>query len=268
MNYSLLNASSIDDDTYITTMSGLNNNNRHNNTRNNKDENNRTTNQKEGYESSIIHKKRTSLNKTQRKPQFPDKSTSAEGFYSPKVNSLLNAIHNSPSDESDDEDNYSSLQTYIPLQPPESVGVQNTILKESAEKTKLSLKDDINNNTKYNSNSPSIIDDPEEYYKKMLPNGIPNMEQYSMYNNTSSSSIIPDSLSSYPQYNSQSSFQKYNTDGDDVLVTKLNYLIHLLEEQKSEKTGNILEEVILYSFLGIFIIFVIDSFTRLGKYTR
>ena len=41
-----------------------------------------------------------------------------------------------------------------------------------------------------------------------------------------------------------------------------------LEEQKAEKTNNVIEEVILYTFLGIFIIFVIDSFARASKYVR
>jgi len=49
---------------------------------------------------------------------------------------------------------------------------------------------------------------------------------------------------------------------------KLNYLIHLMEEQKDEKTGHVTEELVLYSFLGVFVIYVIDSFARVGKYVR
>jgi hypothetical protein len=45
-------------------------------------------------------------------------------------------------------------------------------------------------------------------------------------------------------------------------------MINLLEEQKDQKTGSVTEEVVLYSFLGVFIIFVVDSFTKVGKYTR
>ena len=52
------------------------------------------------------------------------------------------------------------------------------------------------------------------------------------------------------------------------LIEKLNYMIHLLEEQQGDKTGNIAEELILYLFLGIFVIFIVDSFARAGKYTR
>ena len=59
-----------------------------------------------------------------------------------------------------------------------------------------------------------------------------------------------------------------NAPNRDELLTKLNYMIHILEEQQDQKTGHVTEEVVLYSFLGIFIIFVIDSFARAGKYVR
>ena len=52
------------------------------------------------------------------------------------------------------------------------------------------------------------------------------------------------------------------------LIEKINYMIHLLEAQQNEKTANITEEFILYIFLGVFVIFVVDSFTKTGKYVR
>ena len=55
---------------------------------------------------------------------------------------------------------------------------------------------------------------------------------------------------------------------DNKIMEKMNYMIHLLENQENEKTANITEEFILYTFLGVFIIFVLDSFSRTGKYTR
>ena len=54
----------------------------------------------------------------------------------------------------------------------------------------------------------------------------------------------------------------------DELLTKLNQIIYLLEEQQDEKTNNVTEELVLYLFLGVFVIFVVDSFARAGKYTR
>jgi len=59
-----------------------------------------------------------------------------------------------------------------------------------------------------------------------------------------------------------------NDSSNDVLLKKLNYMINLLEEQQDERTENVTEEVVLYSFLGIFIIFVVDSFAKAGKYVR
>ena len=56
--------------------------------------------------------------------------------------------------------------------------------------------------------------------------------------------------------------------GSDKMMEKINYMIHLLEEGQSEKTNNITEEFILYTFLGVFIIFIVDSFSRGGKYVR
>jgi hypothetical protein len=52
------------------------------------------------------------------------------------------------------------------------------------------------------------------------------------------------------------------------LSDRINYMIQLLEEQKDEKTGRVTEEIILYVFLGIFVIFVLDSFVKTGKYSR
>lgn len=70
-----------------------------------------------------------------------------------------------------------------------------------------------------------------------------------------------------PYYNQVSNSQEISGE-KDVLLEKLNYMIHLLEEQQEEKTGHITEELILYCFLGVFIIFVVDSFARAGKYVR
>ena len=55
---------------------------------------------------------------------------------------------------------------------------------------------------------------------------------------------------------------------EQELLEKLNYMIFLLEEQRDERTGHVTEELILYLFLGIFTIFVLDTFVKTGKYSR
>ena len=52
------------------------------------------------------------------------------------------------------------------------------------------------------------------------------------------------------------------------LMEKLNYMIRLLEEQQKEPTENIMEEFVLYCLLGVFMIYLVDSFARAGKYIR
>jgi hypothetical protein len=54
----------------------------------------------------------------------------------------------------------------------------------------------------------------------------------------------------------------------DRWMEKMNYIIHLLEQQQNEKTSHITEEFVLYAFLGVFVIFVVDAFSRGGKYVR
>jgi len=55
---------------------------------------------------------------------------------------------------------------------------------------------------------------------------------------------------------------------DGRISEKINYMIHLLEAQESERTANVTEEFILYTFLGVFMIYICDSFSRGGRYVR
>lgn len=54
----------------------------------------------------------------------------------------------------------------------------------------------------------------------------------------------------------------------DILLEKLNYIIGLLENQQDEKTNNVIEDLLIYSLLGCFIIFIIDKFVSVGRYVR
>lgn len=56
--------------------------------------------------------------------------------------------------------------------------------------------------------------------------------------------------------------------GKSDIDQKLNDIMMMLKEQKDEKVESVTEEIILYSFFGIFMIYLVDSFKRVGKYTR
>jgi hypothetical protein len=92
-----------------------------------------------------------------------------------------------------------------------------------------------------------------------------NLGNFGNYQNVYSQSAVPNGRSTYaavPNNMIQSGLT------DNKIMEKINYMIHMLEEQQNEKTNNVTEEFLLYTFLGVFIIFIVDSFARAGKYTR
>ena len=93
--------------------------------------------------------------------------------------------------------------------------------------------------------------------------GAVTVEGYYNLNNDVMKSYYDSYVPYYNNPQNQSTFQN-----KDELMKKLNYLIHLMEENKDEPNKNVTEELVLYMFLGVFTIFVIDSFARAGKYTR
>lgn len=181
-----------------------------------------------------------------------------ENFDTNKVNSVLQKIHNN---DDDDDDN----DVFNPPPKPESAGVQKTIPQNKiSENFDIPLGrtigkapspnyqggDNLDLNDYSNYGDSKTI---EEYYKRVIPgySAQTNKPHY-LYNNNNNSN--ENAANSYvPQ---------------DILLQKLNYMISLLEDQQDEKTNNVTEEVILYSFLGIFIIFMADTFVRAGKYVR
>jgi len=187
-----------------------------------------------------------------------------------KVNSVLQSIHNNSNDNELGDFNpkrnqASATQSSVPINP------LNTSNKLLAPPVSMREKEGFNNNNESNNNLiPSPLDNAEmdlqelqsaflndaqvrDYYKKLVPN----------YNHKT-----PESGSSNKMQYKEPSSMSGSYGGNDVLLNKINYMINLLEDQQDERTNNVTEEVVLYSFLGIFIIFVVDSFARVGKYTR
>ena len=214
------------------------------------DENSNNNNDSDNY----LNKKRQTHNKTQKK--YPK-----ENFDTEKVNSVLEKIHSEQ--KTDDEKN--NLGDFNPPPKPESSGVNKTNSTEQmmnmTNQNDLMFRTlgrapqpnyqggdnlDLNDYTNYGDSKSA-----EEYYKKVLPGYTPSRNPvnklYHNMNNNISNNEAP---------------------SQDILMQKLNYMISLLEDQQDEKTNNVTEEVILYSFLGIFIIFIVDSFAKVGKYVR
>lgn len=138
----------------------------------------------------------------------------------------------------DEDDN--DLADFRPLAPPESVGAMKSTREDPIEdvpvqpvSSSMFSNGDAPVGQEAFQNLPSLA--AEDYYKQFVP----------YYDRTNTGTI-----------------------SNNELTEKLDYMIHLLEEQKDFRTNHVTEEVILYSFLGVFIIFVLDSFARAGKYVR
>ena len=52
------------------------------------------------------------------------------------------------------------------------------------------------------------------------------------------------------------------------LLHKMNKILEMFEDQKEIKTGQKNEEIVLYCFLGVFIIYIMNSFVDIGRYSR
>ena len=111
---------------------------------------------------------------------------------------------------------------------------------------------------------PILTKQPEEVEENTVDSSLSPND----FNNLDDSQINKELYNKYIPYYSESQNNVNISGHKDKLFEKLNYMIHLLEESKDHKTENVTEELILYMFLGIFVIFVVDSFARSGKYVR
>ena len=69
-------------------------------------------------------------------------------------------------------------------------------------------------------------------------------------------------------YYANASNIKDSASSNPEIMNKINYLVTLIENNNDEKVNSITEELVLYCFLGVFIIFIVDSFAKVGKYVR
>jgi hypothetical protein len=176
---------------------------------------------------------------------------------SENVQNMLKLINNSNGYDNDDN---SGLADFNP--PPHaevsSTKTQSTVSEATPEKKALNIDFE----------KPTIViqrnEELNQNFSDVKPRQYPTpIESYEGFN--ASPKYASDYYKQYVPYFNQPSGENMNK---SQILEKLNHMIHLLEEQKDEKTGHVMEEVILYSFLGVFIIFIIDSFARVGKYTR
>uniref|UniRef100_A0A6C0HFM2 Uncharacterized protein n=1 Tax=viral metagenome TaxID=1070528 RepID=A0A6C0HFM2_9ZZZZ len=186
----------------------------------------------------------------EKKRQARKNTTIKKRVVNPNVESMLNTINDGVNVDNEGD----GLASFNP--PPHP---QSDVPSKFIENTELSGPQKNNNNNNNNNNTiPSGQTEPFG-----TNDGPVSVEGFNNLPNTYSNDFYKQYVPYYNQLN-----QGNGSGNKDQLLEKLNYMIHLLEEQKDEKTGHIMEELILYSFLGVFMIFIVDSFARAGKYVR
>ena len=218
---------------------------------------------------NTIEQKRQRNNKTIKRRDNQSSNTK-NNHNNPKLEAMMNAIkkstmtsHDSSSsngnhwlnngdeqdnedDDDGDDDEYSSgnkMGSFKPLSAPHSASADrlHNGMEESA--SHPLLPNTITQNKAITKNVEQFSQLPGSYAKQY-------QQQYIPYYNQSSDDMTP------------------NGANKDELLERLHQIIFMLEEHKNNKNANSTEEIILYFFLGIFIIFIIDSFARVGKYVR
>ncbi len=91
--------------------------------------------------------------------------------------------------------------------------------------------------------------------------------EFSQLNNSYSNDYYQHYVSNYNN-STQPNNSDANRDLNNDLLKKLDNILFLLEEQRESEKHLITEELILYVFLGVFLIYVLDCFVRAGKYVR
>ena len=115
--------------------------------------------------------------------------------------------------------------------------------------------------------------DLADFYNKEMNNSLEKQISESQYKQTMSNGdsvhqkdyLISNNLD-MNKINADQSKGHYGSNKE--ILHKLNYIINMFEKQKEVKTNQKNEEVVLYCFLGIFVIYVLDSFVYIGKYSR
>jgi hypothetical protein len=208
----------------------------------------------ENMENNPIQKKREIARNKTLKRRDPVKSNA-------NIDVLKKRIQYDDGDEDEDE----GLSNFQPLQHPNSAGMEriensNTPVNINGQGTENSMEQGMYERMNTQQNVP---------YVQTNQTNQTNQEQQQEGFTQLPSEYAKQYYQQYVPYFNQGSDDNSPTGvNKDELLTKLNQIIYLLEEQQDEKTGHVTEELILYSFLGIFIIFIVDSFARVGKYVR
>jgi|UniRef100_A0A6C0C0W0 hypothetical protein len=213
--------------------------------------------------SFINEKKENPINKNKTRNDKRRRNVTIKKRSSQNFLNNMKKIFKNDDDEEDDLDNFKPLAEKS----------EDKIIEERREKDDDDDKEvSMQSFNKIAADNASVKNYMEAFTKMggqaINDNTVPNVENVNQIKRQNVNDITDGYVTSYVPYYTKLNNSKNLQGNEDNLMKKLNYMIHLLEEQQDQKTENVTEELVLYSFLGIFVIFVVDGFARAGKYTR
>jgi hypothetical protein len=189
------------------------------------------------------------------------------------LGNLMSKIH----DNNEEDDEYSNNNNYSANVIDESISKSLTSsLNSELEKIQKMRQSGNNiphnvffNNNELNNTQSEVLGQTPNQGLGQTPTSNNNSFNSTLLGNIAKTGDFSNFNDSYNlKYNPSSQATNSLNYDNNKLLSKLEYIIHLLEEQHNEKTNYITEELILYLFLGIFILFVLDSFAKASKYVR
>ena len=165
----------------------------------------------------------------------------------------LEAFTNSDSDSDSDDDTQVVITQQMPPHPQSTSGVSGEEDKYERQNTELLDKQNAR------MQQPS---QPTEGH-----NFSTSLAQVSNYNDQTYN-VDTNKWMVNPKIKRKYAVPDVEVPESSSMLQRLNYAIQLLEEKRDEKTNQVTEELILYGLLGIFIIYAIDSFVKVGEYKR
>ena len=187
----------------------------------------------DGFDNNENNSENTNI---ERKKSCKNKTLKKNTKQKPQVAAMMSAIH-------ENIDSQGDLADFNPPPPPKSAGNERIQGRNA----------DSDPETFETSSDQTNANNGDESF---TPEGYTHIE----------STQIEDYYRNNIPYYTQMSEQPISNRNE--LMKKMDKILHLLEEQQDQKTGHATEELVLYSFVGVFIIFIVDSFARAGKYVR
>lgn len=188
------------------------------------------------------------------KPDTIDDVLSTQTETNTKINSILNKITSFSNNE--------RLGDFNPMPYPTTINRKNSDSIIPADETpKLGGKNPLLPNTRPPEISRGGVPSNGLYFR---PSESIVDKKYGNYANYREAYGKKEGLAGKEPYYSKMGIGE----SGDKMMDRLNYMTQMLESLQMEKTNHVTEEFLLYTLLGVFMIYIVDGFSRGGKYVR